>query len=213
MKRIRMIVGVVTIVVFIFQLCGNVFGQALDTKPLQRIIDTRDEKAYPIVKIGTQTWMAENLAFKTWSGSCFYDNDELKGMLFGRLYTWNAAKEACPTGWHLPDDSDWKILIEFVGENPCYKLKSDVGFWPDGLYGNDTFKFSVFGSGHRSNNSYNDFAKNAWFWSSSPITSSSGWGSAITFVCNADAGKGGIKVLRGNHEGSTYSSVRCIKDE
>ena len=34
---------------------------------------------------------------------------------FGVLYNWTAAKEACPEGWHLPSDAEWKELETFTG--------------------------------------------------------------------------------------------------
>jgi uncharacterized protein (TIGR02145 family) len=187
----------------------NLFGQATDIKPLEKITDNRDGKSYPIVKVGNQTWMAENLAFKPLSGSCCYDNDDFKCQLFGRLYTWSSAKEACPEGWHLPSDKEWKTLFSFVGENPCLKLKSKAGFWPEGHYGTDNYDFSATGAGYRSGDKFWDFAKNAIFWSSNPITET-GWGSAIAASCNS--GEAGIKVLRGDHEARSYNSIRCIKD-
>jgi uncharacterized protein (TIGR02145 family) len=34
---------------------------------------------------------------------------------YGVLYNWPAAMQACPTGWHLPSDDEWKELEMFLG--------------------------------------------------------------------------------------------------
>jgi OOP family OmpA-OmpF porin len=77
--------------------------------------DPRDGKTYKTVKIGTQTWMSENLAFKTDINSIAYDNNENNGKIYGYLYNWENAMKVCPSGWHLPSLKDWNILIEFLG--------------------------------------------------------------------------------------------------
>jgi len=66
------------------------------------------------IKIGNQIWMAENLNVAV-PGSWYYNDDQANGNKYGRLYTWEAAKKACPAGWHLPTESDWTKLIEFLG--------------------------------------------------------------------------------------------------
>lgn len=65
--------------------------------------DPRDGQTYATVEIGNQTWFAQNLNYET-SNSWTYIDDPANGDIYGRLYTWEAALNACPSGWHLPGD-------------------------------------------------------------------------------------------------------------
>jgi PKD repeat protein len=76
--------------------------------------DPRDGQTYQTVEIGSQTWMAENLNYET-SNSWTYNNDPGYGNIYGRLYNWEAALSACPSGWHLPDKDEFNTLIVFLG--------------------------------------------------------------------------------------------------
>jgi hypothetical protein len=76
--------------------------------------DARDGQTYKTVNIGSQTWMAKNLNFAAPLGSWCYNNDGVNCINYGRLYTWIAAKSACPIGWHLPSDDDWHKLALFL---------------------------------------------------------------------------------------------------
>ena len=77
--------------------------------------DTRDGRVYAWIKIGNQTWMAENLKFATRMGSWTYNNDSVNFPVYGKLYNWKTAQTSCPKGWHVPSDKEWGILIQTLG--------------------------------------------------------------------------------------------------
>ena len=76
--------------------------------------DPRDGQLYKIVRLSGRWWMARNFNYDT-VGSYCYNNENGNCERHGRLYTINAAKNACPPGWHLPTDNEWKTLEAYLG--------------------------------------------------------------------------------------------------
>ena len=120
----------------VFMFCAKKSGQdaappAAAVAPDNVLADARDGKKYKTVKIGEQVWMAENLNYQADGSSC-YENSADSCNKYGRLYDWETAKKACPTGWKLPDTADWNRLITAAGgeETAGKKLKSKDG-WND----------------------------------------------------------------------------------
>ncbi|HOR61199.1 MAG TPA: FISUMP domain-containing protein [Bacteroidales bacterium] len=143
--------------------------------------DPRDNNTYRTVQIGNQIWMAENLKYlpsvvgpgtgsKTNPYYYVYDYvgtnvDAAKQSAiyttYGVLYNWEAAKTACPTGWHLPSDAEWTILTNYLGGEAVAggKLKeTGTTHWnsPNEGATNET-DFTALPGGNRANSDYFDF--------------------------------------------------------
>jgi uncharacterized protein (TIGR02145 family) len=137
------------------------------------LTDNRDGQTYKTVTIGNQTWMAQNLNYKTDSSWCY--NDSLSYCKkYGRLYNWNAAKKACPAGWKLPDTADWNRLVTTVGgeKTAGRKLKSKSGWKKHADYtGTDDFGFSALPDGDCDiGNSFGHVGIDGNWWSATEST-------------------------------------------
>src|ERR1700750_2369551 len=98
------------------------------------------------VTIGTQVWMEKNLDvtryrngdkipqvkdFAQWAklttgAGCWYNNDSATGAVYGRLYNWYAINDSrglAPEGWHVPSDSEWYVVSDFLGKGAGGKMK------------------------------------------------------------------------------------------
>ena len=189
--------------------------------------DDRDGQTYRTVQIGSQVWMAENLNYETDFSSC-YKNVESNCAKYGRLYRWAAAvgksesecgygkicslpsgniQGVCPSGWHLPDTTEWYALFSAVGGQRVAgtKLKSTSGWYSSGN-GTDAFSFSALPAGYRggSYGIYNNVAYNAEFWSSTEHDSD--YACKMNLVYDID-----IAYLYCSNKDNEYS-VRCLKD-
>lgn len=118
-----------------------------DNKGIAPLKDSRDGKNYRTVKIGDQVWMAENLDYKLKESYC-YENKDANCAKYGRLYTWDAAKNACPTGWHLPSKDEIEILFEVAGgELKAGRALKSRREWYHGNSDLDAFDFSALPAG------------------------------------------------------------------
>jgi uncharacterized protein (TIGR02145 family) len=78
--------------------------------------DERDGHEYRAIEIGGKTWLAENFRYQNQTnrinGIYVVNGSRENTEDYGYLYTWEAAQAACPEGWHLPTDEEWKKLFE-----------------------------------------------------------------------------------------------------
>jgi uncharacterized protein (TIGR02145 family) len=172
--------------------------------------DPRDGNVYRTAKIGNQVWMAENLNYKI-NGSWCYKDYEANGKKYGRLYTWNAAKAACPKGWRLPTRLEWEELVVTTGGSSVAgkKLKARSG-WNDykGQDGNgtDDFGFSALPDGYRRSEGGFGSANSSSYWWTATDDGSSYYAYYRRMYYNRD-------YVNENHDDKSIGfSVRCVKD-
>ena len=171
------------------------------------------EQLYKMMKFGDQTWMTENLNYETENSYC-YDNNDENCTQFGRLYTWAAANEVCPEGWHLPSQTEWETLIiaadgnisEYTDYNLAgLALKSAEG-WDNA--GNDTLAigFSALPAGIKDyeSNVFNGIDSYTYFWTSTGKDTYSAYYVKLSSSNN--------QVLIDYADKSYGYSIRCLKN-
>jgi uncharacterized protein (TIGR02145 family) len=179
----------------------NVTAQQIGT-----FTDPRDGKTYKTTKIGKQTWMAENLAYKVDTGCWAYSFNVTNVIKYGYLYAWETAKTVCPKGWHLPSDAEWKTLTKYLGGDSIAgeKLKSQTG-WDNSENGTNTVGFSALPGGYFSDEGYFNYIGGCGnWWSSTEYETIGAW------YCYIGCLESGVNRTTGLKE-SCYS-VRCLKN-
>lgn len=209
---------------------GIVFNPSLQ----YGFINDIDGNSYKTIRIGTQIWMAENLKTtkfndgtaiqlakdaKVWKtmyypGFCWYYNDEATyKSVYGAIYNGYAAKsdKLCPTGWHVPSDSEWTNMITYLGGEITAGVKlreSGTNHWSGGsTEGSNESGFTALPATEREayTGNFGGIGSSASFGSSSKTQSGNYYG-LISVYYNND-------IYRTySHDLRYGSSIRCCKD-
>jgi len=185
----------------IIVLAKNFTSSNAEDKKTEKI----EEAEEPIESFGFKTvrmpdgkiWMAENLNDASKGGKC-YENNPSNCQKYGRLYTWEEAKNACPKDWHLPSDAEWTDLTDFAGGAKVAgkKLKAN---------GTDDYDFSaLLGGGRLPDGIFDGIGNYGVWWSSTEYSSSNAYRRHIYNNNN--------NVYRTDLNKSFSFSVRCVKN-
>jgi uncharacterized protein (TIGR02145 family) len=187
-----------------------------------------DGNTYKTIEIGTQVWMAENLATTkyndgtdiSWATNStswtlatnpaysWYNNVTVS---YGALYNWFAVNSGklCPAGWHVSSDEEWTILSTYLGGLTVAggKLKeAGTIHWqaPNSTAAN-SFGFTALPGGYRYyNGAFNTIKRYGYWWTATESTSSNGYARDIYYAySNLD---------RISSDKRSGASVRCVKD-
>jgi len=194
-----------------------------------------DGNSYNTVSIGTQCWTKSNLKVTKYNdgtnipldatggatggvGSSWvvttgartvYGHDPAKLASYGYLYNWYAAtdnRRLCPTGWHVPDSTEWGTLRDFLGGPNLAGGKMKGTNWIAGTVGDNSSGFSAEPGGQRA---YSDTFRNdtnrAFYWSATPDGSTIyAWEFQLFFRDTS------LDKYNGGKSGG--NSIRCLKD-
>ena len=200
----------------------------------------QEGNTYKTIQIGNQLWMAENLktskyrdgtaiptglSDNAWQNAntgayAIYNNDEANNTTYGKLYNWYAVKDSrnlCPVGWHIPDNSEWATLENYLGAPylQAGKLAALPNLWQrrnqgDVVEATNESGFSGLPAGERSSSGrYFDIGVGTNWWSSTSSYTRNPY-YPFSFIGSA----GGIFPSALIYEYSTrYGySVRCLRD-
>ncbi len=190
-----------------------------------------DNNVYKTVTIGTQTWMVENLKTtryrdgtpipnvtngSDWNNTytpayCWYDNNISNKGTYGALYNWYAVNtgKLAPTGWHVPSDTEWQTLIDYLGGDAVAggKMKeTGTAHWDIPNNGaTNSSGFSALPGGKLSliGKFYSDTDSGYW-WSSTEQDTYRAWERVLLY--------GDSNVYRHDNPKQGGYSVRCVRD-
>ncbi len=193
-------------------------------------VDARDGKTYSTIEIGNQTWMSENLRYDVPNVYSQQDTVNLGSPTnYGRLYDWatvmngespslsnpSGVQGICPSGWHLPSDSEWNELELHLGmaaaDTASYvfrgthgeAMKSSSG-WVLGN-GTNTSGFNAFPAGFSRDTTFSSMGQETYFLSSSSLT-------GVTPICRVFRYDNSGVYRRDASNPSIGFSCRCVKD-
>ena len=182
------------------------------------------------VTIGSQVWTSKNLDVSTfrngdpipqaktaeeweatWNNKkpawCYYENDHSNGKKYGKLYNWYAVKDPrglAPKGFHIPSDTEWTILVQYLGQDAGKKMKRKKG-WHENGNGTDSSGFSGRPGGRRgASGAFDDVGKVGRWWSSTEYSRFDAW------YCCLSSDYGGVTRFYFSKEDGL--SVRCLRD-
>ena len=216
---------------------GTSYGEELSfTTPVDLTGETGtiadiDGNIYPTIGIGAQIWMSENLKTtryndgssiplvtdnSKWSqlftpAYCWYNNDMNNKNIYGALYNWYTVQtgKLCPSGWHVPSDTEWKVIEIFLGGGGVAggKMKlPGTDYWKSPNVGaTNSSGFAGLPGGVRAEDgSFQNISESNLFWTSTGKKDFSIWYRAQDYLA--------IELGRGIHSILCGGSIRCIKD-
>lgn len=218
--------------VITINLNAQLFGGMAIAQPSSGYVYDIDGNPYQEVVIGAQTWLKPNLKTtryndgvsisnitnsNTWGNlstgaRSYYSNDSTTNApIYGALYNWYAVNtgKLCPTGYHIPTETEWNTLISYLGGSSVAggKLKeTGTLHWASPNTGaTDDFDYTALPGGFRDDlGGYYTITTQGYWWSSTSYNT----GNSVY----SNIGKSFADMFINNYDKNFGLSVRCLKD-
>lgn len=171
---------------------------------------TRGDREYKTVVIKEQCWTKENLRYVPSTGNTMcYGNDDSNCDKYGRLYDYEAASLACPTGWRLPTSAEYDALAEYSMEGATLydagaHFKATEGWISEN--GDDFLEFTALPGGKcNEEKTCLNIGKMGYWWTSTEKVKNT---SHLALSLNGDGDSYSATAKMDNDQ---YISVRCVK--
>ena len=163
---------------------------------------------YKTVLINEQCWTKENMKYVPSTGTTMcYDNLESNCETYGRLYDYEAAALACPSGFRLPTQEEMIAMQEYSGADMYdagKHLKTTTGW--TGENGDDFLGFSALPGGRcNEEQTCSNIGATGYWWTSTEKVKNS---NHYTLFLTGDADSFSASTTMDNDQ---YISVRCVK--
>jgi uncharacterized protein (TIGR02145 family) len=164
---------------------------------LELFTDQRDGKQYQALPYDGRFWLQRSMAYEN-GGMICYNGQALLCQNLGGLYTWEAARSACPKGWHLPSPGEWDALLAQWGGYDSEKAYQALS------YGGGSFFQAQLGGMQAPGGEFSGLYQKGYFWTSGPAAGKTA--TAIVF----DKEKKTIRKMAISKEAKL--SCRCVRD-
>ena len=152
-------------------------------------------------------WMTHNLDVNTSASYC-YEDIELNCRRYGRLYTWESARQVCPSlgdGWRLPTDGEWRQMARLYGGVSEDSGDKGRAAYKTLLVEGDSGFNALLGGGRSDGGQYARLEAHGFYWTASEIDPGTRW-----FYNFARSGQA-LHRQNGGEKQAAFS-VRCVRD-
>jgi uncharacterized protein (TIGR02145 family) len=192
---------------------GTTYGNEIS---FTTILADASGNVYERLVIGEQIWMDRNLSTTKYSngdaitsGVYVQQGSANNAEVYGQLSNWAVtvdSRNVCPTGWHVPSETEWNVLLSQVSTHAELKESGYTHWFAPNTGATNSIGFTALPGGYYSGSVTTGIQAIASFWFRDEANATMGKGFKLYY--NNDPDTGDLVYS----EKYTAFSVRCLKD-